>query len=182
MKSSQLFLATALLAGTVALTLPNNDDVFKPGKAIPEFGKIAAVDSDVEIPEGTVFKVRFDSGRGASSGINMTFDSVARFINLKNAAGVSQENVRVAIVVHGSASLDVTKDDFYGTRKKGKKNDSKSAVAKLQENNVEFYICGQSAAHHGIAKTDLLPGVKVAHSAMTIHALLDNDDYSLNPF
>ena len=165
-----------------ALFTSTNDDVFKPGGAIKTFGKIAAVDSDVEIPKGTVFKVRFDSARGSSKGINSTFDSVARFINLKHAAGVPQKDVQIAIVVHGSASIDVTKNDFYAAKKEGRENGSANAVAELRKHNVEFYICGQSAAYNGIKKTDLLPGVKVAHSAMTIHALLGNDDYLLNPF
>ena len=52
----------------------------------------------------------------------------------------------------------------------------------LQENNVKFYLCGQSAAAQGIGKGDLLPGVKMALSAMTMHALLDQQGFSLNPF
>ena len=163
----------------VGMTL---DDVFKPGVAITEFGRIAAVDSDVEIPQGTVFKVRFDAGRGATKGINSTFDSVARFINLKQAAGVPLENVHIAIVIHGSAAIDVTKDEFYSAKRKGQKNGSSNAVATLQKHNVKIYICGQSAAFNGIRKVDLLPGVKVAHSAMTVHALLGNEGYQLNPF
>ena len=159
-----------------------NDDVFKPGGAVKTFGKIAAVDSDVDIPNGTVFKVRFDSGRDSSKGINSTLDSVARFINLKHAAGIPKDNIQLAIVVHGSASLDVTVDEFYAAQKKGRTNGSAEAVAELQKHNVKFYICGQSAAYNKIKKTDLLPGVKVAHSAMTIHALLGSDDYLLNPF
>ena len=160
------------------------DDVFKPGNAIKEFGKIAAVESDVEIPKDTIFKVRFDVGQSnPKRPINRTFDSVARFINLKDAAGVPLENVHVAIVVHGSASLDVTQDDFYTNKYKDrKKNGSAEAIAQLQKHGVNFYICGQSAAYQGIEKKDLLPGVKVAHSAMTIHALLGQQGYSLNPF
>lgn len=159
-----------------------SQDAFKPGVAIPEFGKVAAVESDVEIPEGTVFKIRFDCGRGSVRGINSTFDAVARFINLKQTAGVPRKDVRIAIVVHGIAALDVTKDEFYSAKKKGRKNGSATAVAVLQKHNVQFYICGQSAAYNQIQKPDLLPGVKMAHSAMTVHALLGNDGYLLNPF
>lgn len=166
----------------VLLVLPC-DDVFKPGNAIKEYGKIAAVQSDVEIPSGTIFKVRFDVGEAfPNRPINRTFDSAARFINLKDATGVPLEDVRIAIVVHGSASLDVTQDEFYAKKRGVKTNGSAEVVAQLQKHGVKIYICGQSAAYSGIKKKDLLPGVKVAHSAMTVHALLGQQGYLLNPF
>ena len=43
-------------------------------------------------------------------------------------------------------------------------------------------MCGQSAAGQGVKKTDLLPGVELALSAMTAHALLQQQGYTLNPF
>jgi len=52
----------------------------------------------------------------------------------------------------------------------------------LLKNNVEIIVCGQSAAAHGVAKTDLLSGVKMALSAMTARALLQQQGYTLNPF
>ena len=46
----------------------------------------------------------------------------------------------------------------------------------------ENFVCGQSAAYYGVATDDLLPGVEMALSAMTAHALLQQQDYSINPF
>jgi len=165
------------------MQIPAGDEVFKVGPAITTFGKIASVESDVEIPAGTVFKIRFDAGQAnPKRQINRTFDSVARFINLKRAAGVPKEDLQIAIIVHGGAAMEVTTSEFYGARSKGRENGSAAAVAELQKHNVEFYICGQSAAYNRIEKKDLLPGVKLVHSAMTIHALLGQKDYLLNPF
>jgi intracellular sulfur oxidation DsrE/DsrF family protein len=48
---------------------------------------------------------------------------------------------------------------------------------------VRIILCGQSAAGLGLDETaDLLPGVEVALSAMTAHALLQQDGYTVNPF
>ena len=164
------------------LLVQGGEGVFTVGPAV-NFGKIANVESDVEIPKDMVFNIRFDSGRSSPRlKVNSTFDSAARFINLKRAAEVPKENISIAIVVHGNASFDVTNDDAYGARFDGKTNGSAAAVAELQKHNVVFYICGQSAAFHGIEKKDLLPGVKLAHSAMTIHAILGKQGYLLNPF
>ena len=174
----------ALLAVPICHAVPQESaGPFHQGKVISDFGNVADVESDVVIPPGTELKVRFDVGRKARAGsINSTFDSAARFINLNVAAGVPQENIRVAIVVHGSAALEVTKQEFYGAKNQGRKNASDEAVATLRKHNVEFFLCGQSAAYQGIKKKDVLEGVKVAPSAMTMHALLDQQGYSLNPF
>ena len=40
----------------------------------------------------------------------------------------------------------------------------------------------QSAAWANVEKADLLPGVKMALSAMDAHAILQHQGYSLNPF
>lgn len=47
---------------------------------------------------------------------------------------------------------------------------------------MRVILCGQSAAASGIERVDLLPGVEMALSAMTAHALLQQDGYTLNPF
>jgi intracellular sulfur oxidation DsrE/DsrF family protein len=47
---------------------------------------------------------------------------------------------------------------------------------------VRIFVCGQSAAYYDVTTNDLLPGVEMALSAMTVHALLQQQGYSLNPF
>ncbi len=174
-----------LLLFTVFLTIgaSTEQDPFHPGTTIPEFGRIATVDADVELPASTKFKVTFDSADQAGlNAIDRTFDSAARFINLHTEAGVPAENIELAIVVHGGASLDVTDSEFHKARNEVRENASAGAIETLQNNNVRFFICGQSAAYHQIGKENLLPGIQLAHSAMTMHALLQQDGYTLNPF
>ena len=101
---------------------------------------------------------------------------------VQQSAGVPQENIQIAIVVHGGASLDLTNQAFFAAHKDGAKNASASAVAQLQDHGVTFYLCGQSAAAHGISNADLLPGVQMSLSAMTAHALLQQQDFTINPF
>ncbi|HBH44411.1 MAG TPA: hypothetical protein DDY28_08390, partial [Hyphomonas atlantica] len=43
-------------------------------------------------------------------------------------------------------------------------------------------LCGQTAAYRDVTKADLLPGVEMSLSAMTAHAQLQQDGYTLNPF
>lgn len=156
---------------------------FHAGAVIPEFGPIASIDSDVEIPIDAKFKISFDVGKKADAGqINRSLIAAARFINMQAEAGVKPENIRLAIVVHGKASHDLTIDDYYGAHSDGAKNANVTAIATLLKNGVEIHLCGQSAAAYGIGKSDLLPGVKMSLSAMTSHALLQQKGYTLNPF
>ena len=87
-------------------------------------------------------------------------------------AGVDPERIEVAVVVHGSAVHDVSGDD----------SGSADLVAALVDHGVRIIVCGQSATYYEVGTDDLLPGVEMALSAMTAHALLQQQGYTLNPF
>ena len=55
-------------------------------------------------------------------------------------------------------------------------------IEALLAEDVRFILCGQSAAALGIQRQSLAPGVQMALSAMTAHALLQQQGYTLNPF
>ncbi|MFK7841891.1 MAG: DsrE family protein [Sphingorhabdus sp.] len=181
MKSSILFALLPLLA--IAQPASAQMEKFKTGPVFEDFGPTAPVETDVPLAKDTVFKIAFDLAKGADPGkLNRSIESAARFINMHVAAGVPEKNIQLAIVVHGGASFDLTKSEFFATKKDGAENASAAAIAQLQKHGVEFYLCGQSAAAHGISNDDLLPGVKMSLSAMTSHALLQQQDFTLNPF
>ncbi len=157
-------------------------DAFHAGPLIPDFGKIAAIDSDMPIPEGTVFKVSFDLAKQAEPGeVSRHIGSIARFLNMHVENGVDPKDLHVAIVVHGSAVKDFLNAKTYAATL-DIDNANAGLVKALIDNGVEIILCGQSAAYHDVKKGDLLPGVKMALSAMTAHALLQQRDYTLNPF
>ncbi|MDP4945013.1 DsrE family protein [Alishewanella sp. SMS8] len=158
-------------------------DNFKTGPVFNDFGPTAPVQQTEPLPANTVFKLAFDVAKAAEPGkLNRSIESAARFINMHVAAGVPLENIQLAVVVHGSASLEMTNPKFYAANKDGLKNSSATAIAQLQEKGVKFYLCGQSAAAYGISNADLLPGVNMALSAMTAHVLLQQQGFAINPF
>jgi len=175
----KLFKAALFAAFTMLLAVPTaaEEPVFKPGPVIPEYGKIAAVEGAEKLPAGVKFKVAMDSTkRGEDGKVNAVFERTARFLNMHVAAGVPVENIKLAVVVHGSAVLDVANNARYGAE-----NPSTELVRLLQAHGVTFYVCGQAAAYHKVGVADLLPGVKMSISAMTTHALLQQQGYTLNP-
>jgi len=155
--------------------------LFKEGQVIKGFGKYAVV-NNVGVDDATVLKVAFDVSQAAKPGeVNPDFDSLARFLNMHVAAGVKQENIHLALVVHGRAGLDLLNNQSY-KKAQDADNFNKALVEALLANNVRVLLCGQSAAGYEISQEQLIKGSKVELSAMTAHALLQQEGYTLNPF
>lgn len=153
------------------------------GPVFTTFGHIAPVESDLPIPEGTIFRVAFDLSEKATPGqLNRTIDSVARFINMHVEAGVPLSDIHVAVIVHGGASADLLIPAVYADRNDGATNGSAGPIAELAARGVEFWLCGQTAAAQQLTRADLLPEVGMSLSAMTAFALLQQRGYTLNPF
>lgn len=163
-------MAFALAAGPVYA----DPSRFHPGPVIAEYGRIADVPGAEVLPDGAAFKVAFDvSEAGQAGAVNRNLDSAARFLNLHAAAGVPQEHMELAIVVHGPAARDLLANPD---------NANAGLIAALITHGVKIYLCGQTAASMDIGAEDLLPGVRMALSAMTANALLQQQGYTLNPF
>ncbi|XOV80415.1 MAG: DsrE family protein [Aestuariibacter sp.] len=155
---------------------------FKKGPVISDFGPHAKVEHQSKLSDTTQFKVAFDLVKQAEPGqINRKIESLARFINMHAADGVPKENIQLALVIHGKAVWDVTKADAYQA-KHHHPNANLILLEKLIENGVQIMICGQSAAYYNITPALLANGVNMSLSAMTEHALLQQQGYTLNPF
>lgn len=155
---------------------------FAPGPVFAEFGPHAPVEGMGPVPADTEFAHAFDVAEPAEGGArNRGFESAARFVNMHAAAGVDPDNIRVAVVVHGKASLDLLTDEALAARAMAA-NGSGAMVRAMLDHGVRFILCGQSGAAHGITQEELIPGVETALSAMTAHALLQQRGYTVNPF
>jgi intracellular sulfur oxidation DsrE/DsrF family protein len=154
---------------------------FKDGPAITGFGKTAPVPSHT-LPENSEFNIAFDvASTGGEGVVNRKFDSLARFINMHVAAGVKKENIHLALVVHGKAVFDLLNNASY-QQKYDTTNPNEPLLKALLENNVRVILCGQSAAAHALKSGQLVEGVDIQLSAMTAHALLQQEGYTVNPF
>ncbi|MCP5396304.1 MAG: DsrE family protein [Sphingomonadaceae bacterium] len=175
-----LILPLLMLASPVAA---QDMSAFVTGPVIEDFGPHAPVDADMEIPEGTVFKVAFDTSKAAEDGArNRTLESASRFYNMTAAAGVPVEDIQIAVVVHGKAGFDLFSNAAWAEKHDGADNPSQPLLRALLDKGVRVILCGQSAAALGMEKGQLEPGVELALSAMTAHALLRDEGYGVNPF
>jgi len=149
-------------------------DKFTTGPLIKDYGPHAKVEQELKFDKSTVFKVAFDiAAQGEKDKPNRKFVTPARFLNMHVANGVAATNIDLAVVVHGKATKDLVDSAD---------NPNKALIAELVKHNVKFYVCGQSAAYYEVTNDDLLPGVEMALSAMTAHALLQQNGYTVNPF
>ena len=166
---------------------------FKTGPVFEDFGPHAPVDGVGQVPADTEFSIAFDVSKQTEDhvqnrGRNRGFESAARFINMHVAAGVDPDNIRIAVVVHGKASLDLLNDVAWAARQPAEEeseapdNPSGAMIHAMLDSGVRFILCGQSGAANGIAQEDLISGVETALSAMTAHALLQQRGYTVNPF
>ena len=176
----KLIVALAMLGSPlpVMAQAPAYTSVFEAiGKSVP------VPDADFLPPANMVLKHSYDMAEKAPDGaIHPVLQSAARFVNLGVGQGMSADKVKVAVVVHGPASIDLTTANFYASKRDGKPNPNIAAIDMLTKAGVEIILCGQAAAGHGIKKSDLLPGVKLSWAASTAHAILQAEGYSLNPF
>ena len=141
-----------------------------------------AVTPSLELPDDAVWRHSFDTVDGGGAEVNRGLGQADAFIDIMLEAGVSEDRVTVAVVVHGDAVFDVVD----GERHRAHVGDSQHPNAALVERIIaaggEIWVCGRSASWQGLDDRDLLPGVRVAPSAMTAHADLQRRGFSLNPY
>lgn len=170
-----LLAAAALAASASAIAGP---EAFETGPVIETHGPAAVVEAATPVPNKARFRIAFDVAESAETGgVNRRLETAARLLNMHAKAGLSASRTRVAIVVHGGAAMDLVNDEKYGGE-----NANAALVAALLDAGVSIQLCGQTAAYRDIAAEDLLPGVTLSVSAITAHALLQQQGYTLNPF
>lgn len=182
MKTIALSVMASLLTATVpagAAAQTANMDDFATGPVFSEFGPHAPVPGAAAIPQLSRFAIAYDVSTGAEAdedGVrprNRGFETAARFLNMHVAAGVPQDRIDLVVVVHGKAVFDLVP---------GEDNASEAMVRAMLKEGVRFIVCGQSAAAYGVPSTALIDGVEMQLSAMTAHALLQQEGYTVNPF
>lgn len=176
-----LAIALAALAASplsAPLSAQASMEAFTTGPVFEDFGPHAPVPGAEPIASLERFAIAFDVAAKADEGTrNRGFESAGRFMNMHVAAGVPEDRIALAVVVHGRAALDLVAG---GTGGKG--NASQPMIEAMLAKGIRVILCGQSAAAQGIAKADLIEGVELHLSAMTAHALLQQDGYTVNPF
>jgi intracellular sulfur oxidation DsrE/DsrF family protein len=136
------------------------------------------------IPAGHTFKAFFiiNAGGGDSVRVNEQMLTMARYFNLHARNGIPPERVKAAAVFHGNGWPALLNDSAFGARFNGKPNPTKRLVEELLQSGATLILCGQTAGNRGIRREELLPGVKVAISAMSATEYLQSEGFQLIPW
>jgi intracellular sulfur oxidation DsrE/DsrF family protein len=175
--------AAALLAGPAAISAQALGSR-TAGPAIERFGAVYAVESpSFATPTDLVYRVAFEVALGTDEPdqVNPRIETLARFLNMHAQAGVARENMKLALVLHGTAGKDALGNEGY-RRRYGVDNPNAELIQALQEYGVRIVLCGQTQVHRGLVREELAAGVEVALSAMTALAAFQSRGYQVNPF
>jgi len=156
----------------------------KKGAVIAEFGKTYEVKNPAFKTDTTHdLKVVFDVGRSFKdpTKVNPLIHAAARYLNMHVDAGVPLEHLQVALVIHGDAANDILNNKNYKT-KFTRNNPNTPLLTALAEKGVQIILCGQTAAHRDINKSDVHADIQFALSAMTALVQLQNENYRLINF
>lgn len=154
------------------------------GPVVPGFGPVAAPPpGSWNLDPATHYKVSMDVDETAEfpGDLNRSFVSAARFLNMHARNGIPRENIEFALVVHGKAAKDLLTDEAHRKRYNDP-NPNTPLLAELKAAGVPIYLCSQTAVFRGFDPAEFSPAVTMALSAMTAHARLQQEGYTLIPF
>ncbi|MCF6295333.1 MAG: DsrE family protein [Flavobacteriaceae bacterium] len=171
-----LFLSGIFLSISFQLSAQNNR---VDGKIIKDFGETFNVENqDIKTDASATFKVIFDVSKTSEdkSIPNKYIVTAARFLNMHANEGMSKDQLKVAMTIHGGAWQDVLNNKEY-KEKFGEDNPNLKLINQLNESGVDIILCGQTAVYRGLNKDNVIPSVKFALSAMTALIQYQNNGY-----
>lgn len=126
-----------------------------------------------------VYKVAWDITQGPAKPEEATagFAVPANFLVMADQDGLDRKNVHLAIIVHGTATPTLLRNDAYKAAT-GKDNASIALLEALNEAGVQIIVCGQALVNRKVPRDQLLPFVKVSDSATMARATLHAQGYA----
>ena len=145
---------------------------------IDTYGAVVALPSAEERPR-VGGKVVFDTTAAAPGGkANRGLESAARLVNIYELEQMATDRPKIAVILHFNATASALNDSAHAKTTSGGPNPNRELVEKLLANGVEVWVCGQSLIRSGHALADVLPGIRVAHSAMVFNMNRQTDGWA----
>lgn len=159
-----------------------------PAIASAQTGAIPGVPPIREVPRTTftpdpalTYKYFWNHTDSAKTGeVNPGFQAVATMYNALRADGVPASQIKLAIVLHGRATVDLMANAPYKARM-GRDNPNIAILEQLSKAGVDIIVCGQALFNRNVPRDDLLPLVQVARSAGYAHMILAAKGYGTTP-
>ena len=148
---------------------------------ISEYGGVLRLPNAAQQPrDGSRICVDVTSG-GEPGKLFPAIEKVARFVNIYDGAGKKPAKARIAVVLHGDATLSVLNADAYSKTFGTEDNPNLDCLHQLHEAGVQIYVCGQSLIRKGAQPEDVVVFAEVAVSGLTALVNLQSDGYTYVP-
>jgi ubiquinone/menaquinone biosynthesis C-methylase UbiE/intracellular sulfur oxidation DsrE/DsrF family protein len=148
---------------------------------IRDYGGVAVRPNAVEPPLRGA-KVVFDvSVATEPSELNKGLVRVARLLNLYGAAGLSANDITIAVVLHGESTKSVLSDGAFQSRLSAEANPNLPLINALRKAGVEVLVCGQALNYQGFADSEVADGVSIATAALTVVVNRQSAGYAYVP-
>lgn len=176
MRRAKLLLVAACLIAPMQLSGQTGEALIRQIGGTP-----AITDPDFAAPKDLVYKMAWHVTLAPEqpTGIADGFRTPANFFRLMDSNGVPRSNVKLAIIVHGTATPSLLNNAAYRART-GADNASIALLTALHEAGVQIIVCGQALINRNVPRGELLPFVKVATTAGTAHAILAAQGYEVS--
>jgi intracellular sulfur oxidation DsrE/DsrF family protein len=124
------------------------------------------------------YKVLWDVTQGPEKPGSLVdgFRRPANFFVMAEQEGVPRRNVHLAIIVHGTATQSLLRNDAYKAAT-GADNENVALLQALHDAGVKIIVCGQALINRKVPREGLLPFVTVATSATMARATLHAQGY-----
>jgi len=107
-------------------------------------------------------------------------EPVARAVNVFASAGVPLDHLKFVAVIYGGAT-PMALDNTHYKKQFGVDNPNLKVIRALKAAGVEVVVCGQAVAGFGYQNSWINPDVKIALSALSTLAILQQQGYALIP-
>ena len=187
MKSRQLGRCSGVLGAAILMgcwfSVASADEKVAEWQApvISGYGYINPLpDADFQPDPEADYKVAFDIAAGDPSAhaVNPGLWHVARVVNLFGTDGKPAKNLDIVVILHGSATRAVLKDDSYKARF-GTTNPNVVLLGKLKDAGVKLYVCGQAIVDSGYYYQNVRDDIGVALGALAAEIELGAQGYTV---
>ena len=171
----RLLIVIASVALPAAIGAQSGADVIRQQGASPLASQIT-----FPAPKDLVYRIAWGVNVGPSQPDSVVpgFRVPANFLYVGDANAVPRSNVHLAMVVWGSATHSLLKNDVYRSIK-GTDNASIPLLQALHEAGVQIILCGEALINRKLSPDDLLPFVKIAPTATLALATLHAQGYAV---
>jgi len=170
-----------LVAGASVASCFGAEPVVAPALQFPKietYGAVVDLPSAEERPRAGG-KVVFDTTAAAPAGKpNRGLESAARLVNIYELEKMTPGRPKIAVILHFNATAAALNDAAHAKTAGGGVNPNGELIGKLLANEVEVWVCGQSLIRSGHALSDVLPGIRIAHSAMIFNLNRQTDGWA----